>query len=121
MQRRHYLATLTSAIAISGCTGGPGDPLITMLGHNKTATSHSLTIWLTLESSLKVVETIDIASEDFEKISDLAWQQGTYRVTVQLDGEPVLAREFHADEHFNQLDVVIAGNQSVELNRATAA
>jgi hypothetical protein len=42
-------------------------------------------------------------------------------VTVQVDAEPVLAREFQSEEWFNQLDVFIAADGSVELNRGRAA
>jgi hypothetical protein len=38
-----------------------------------------------------------------------------------MDGDPVLAREFRPDRWFNQLDVVISSDGTVELSRARAA
>ena len=121
MKRRQFLAVLMSTIPVTGCTGGRDDPLVTMLGHNKDDSSHSVTVWVVQEKTLKISNTVDIASNDFKEIGELIWQKGQYQVTVQVDGEPVLAREFQIDDHFNQLDIVISSDGSVEMNRATAA
>jgi hypothetical protein len=42
-------------------------------------------------------------------------------VTVQVDGAVRLAREFRPETWFNQLDVFIAQDGAVELNRGAAA
>jgi hypothetical protein len=120
VNRRRYLALLAGALPLAGCTGGPGDP-ITMLAVNQDDTAHSVTAWVVREERLVVASTVEVASGAVERIGETPWRSGRYRVTVQVDGEPVFAREFRSEEWFNQLDVFIADDGSVELNRGRAA
>lgn len=92
-----------------------------MLAVNQHDTSHSVTVWTVREKKLVVANTVEVASKDVEELGQLPWKSGRYRVTVQVDGEPVLAREFRSEDWFNQLDVFIASDGSVELNRGRAA
>ena len=120
VNRRRYLALLAGALPLAGCTGGPGDP-ITRLAVNQDDPSHRVTLWVVRGERLAVANTVEVASEAVERIGETPWRSGRYRVTVQVDGEPVLAREFQSEEWFNQLDVFIADDGSVELNRGRAA
>lgn len=120
MNRRQLLAALASTVPLAGCTGGQGDP-ITMLAVNEDDTSHTVTVWLVQGDSLAVANTVTVASGEVEELGETAWKSGRYRVTVQIDGEVVLAREFDSEEWFNQLDVFVAADGSVELNRGRAA
>lgn len=120
MERRRYLTALTCAISLAGCTGGRGDP-ITMLAVNEDDSAHSVTVWANQGTRLRVANTVDVASEEVEKLGEMPWKEGIYRVTVRVDDEHVVAREFHSKEWFNQLDVFIASDGSVELHRGKAA
>lgn len=120
MRRRQYLAALTGVLPLAGCTGGPGDP-ITMLAVNRDDVAHSVTVWVSRGERLEVANTVEVASEATAQLGELPWKRGDYRVTVQVDGDPALARRFRSDEWFNQLDVVVAGDGSVALNRGRAA
>ena len=97
MKRRQLLTALASTVPLAGCTGGQGDP-ITMLAVNENDTSLTVTVWLVQGDSLAVANTVTVAS-----------------------GEVVLAHEFDSEEWFNQLDVFVAADGSVELNRGRAA
>ncbi|MFW5903618.1 MAG: hypothetical protein ACOCS7_02655 [Halolamina sp.] len=119
MNRRRYLA-LASAIPLAGCTGRPGDP-ITMLAVNQDDSQHSVTVWLVRQERLAIANTVEVSSGDTAEIGTLSWERGRYRVTVRVDGEAVLAREFLSEEWFNQLDVFIGSDETIELNRGTAA
>lgn len=120
MERRRYLTALTCAISLAGCTGGRGDP-ITMLAVNEDDSAHSVTVWANQGTRLRVANTVDVASEEVENLGEMPWKEGIYRVTVRVDDEHVVAREFHSKEWFNQLDVFIASDGSVELHRGKAA
>lgn len=120
MNRRRYLVALTSILSLAGCTGSPGDP-ITMLAVNEDDRSHTVTVWANQRENLAVATTVDVPSKDTAELGQMPWKSGQYRVTVQLDGDVVFAREFRSDEWFNQLDVFIDSNGSVELNRGRAA
>lgn len=122
MNRRQFLVAcgLTSLV---GCVGGPGDS-ITMLAVNEHDASHRVTVWVVRGERLRVAETVAVAPGDVEHVADLSPDGGSgdpYRVTVQVDGEVRIAREFRPETWFNQLDVFIAEDGSVELNRAAAA
>jgi hypothetical protein len=120
MNRRQYLAVLTSILSFAGCTGRPGDP-ITMLAVNQDDVSHTVTVWTIQRETLTVANTVDVASKETTQLGQMSWKSGQYRVTVQVDGDVVFAREFQSDEWFNQLDVFIDSDGSVELNRGRAA
>jgi hypothetical protein len=120
MNRRQYLAVLTGTLSLAGCTGRPGDP-ITMLAVNQDDVSHTVTVWTVQRDKLAVANTVDVATEGTARLGQMPWQSGRYRVTVQLDEDVVFAREFQSDEWFNQLDVFIDSDGSVELNRGRAA
>ncbi len=120
MHRREYLAVVASTIPLAGCTGGPGDP-ITMLAVNQDTVAHSVTVWAIQRSKLTVASTVDVASNDHAELGEMSWKSGRYRVTVQVDDSIVLAREFESDAWFNQLDVFLGNDGSVELNRGQAA
>ena len=125
MNRRQFLQTcgLTAAVApLAGCVGGPGDE-VTMLAVNEDDVSHAITVWVVRGERLRVAETVDVAAGDFERVADLSPDGGsgdTYRVTVQLDGDPALVREFVPETWFNQLDVFVSSEGAVELRRAKA-
>ena len=120
MNRRQYLAVLTITLPLTGCTGGPGDQ-ITMLAVNREDVSRTVTVWITQRETLTVANTVDVASRETARIGRMPWKSGQYRVTVQVDGDVVLAKEFRSDEWFNQRDVFVDGDGSVELNRGRAA
>jgi len=120
VNRRRYLALLAGVLPLAGCTGGPGDP-ITMLAVNQDDTSHTVTAWVARGERLVVANTVEVASKSVEEIGGTPWKRGRYRVTVQVDGNPMLAEEFRSEEWFNQLDVFLADDGSVELNRGRAA
>ena len=120
MQRREYLAAVGIALPLGGCIGGPGDR-ITMLAVNQDDVSHTVTVWAIQRETLAVASTVDVASKGTARLGQMPWQSGQYRITVQMDGDVVFAREFGSDDWFNQLDVFIDSGGSVELNRGRAA
>jgi hypothetical protein len=107
-------------LPLAGCTGGPGDP-ITMLAVNQDEVSHMVTVWAIQREKLTVANTVKVASKETAQLGQMSWESGQYRVTVQVDSDMVLAREFCSDDWFNQLDVLIDSDGSVELNRGRAA
>jgi len=92
-----------------------------MLAVNEDDTARSVTIWVVRGERLLVADTVEVGSGAVEEIGEIAWKRGRYRVTVQVDGTPVIAREFRSEEWFNQLDVFVSADGSVELNRGRAA
>jgi hypothetical protein len=128
VNRRQFVVASASACAcgsaaLAGCVGGRGDS-ITMLAVNQDDTVHRLTVWVVRGERLRVAETVDVGSGEVERLGEMSPDGGSgdpYRVTVRMDGDPVLAREFRPDRWFNQLDVVISSDGTVELNRARAA
>lgn len=120
MDRRRYLTVLTCTISLAGCTGGHGDP-ITMLAVNEDDSAHSVTVWANQGTRLRVANTVNVGSKEVEKLGKMPWKKGIYRVTVRVDDEHVLARRFLSKEWFNQLNVFIASDGSVELHRGKAA
>jgi hypothetical protein len=95
-----------------------------MLAVNQDDTVHRLTVWVVRGERLRVAETVDVSSGEVERLGEMPPDGGSgdpYRVTVRMDGDPVLAREFRPDRWFNQLDVVISSDGTVELSRARAA
>lgn len=92
-----------------------------MLAVNQDDASHTVTVWTVQRETLRVANTVDVESASVAELGQLPWRSGRYRVTVQVDDETVIAREFRSDEWFNQLDVVVDSDGSVELNRARAA
>lgn len=119
MNRRTYLAALAGTASVAGCTGGQGDP-ITMLAVNQDDTAHEVTVWVVQGENLAVANTLRVGSEETAELGEFPWQRGRYRVTAQVD-DRILAREFRSEEWFNQLDVVVASDGSVDLNRGRAA
>jgi len=120
VNRRQYIAVLGATLPLAGCTGGPGDP-ITMLAVNQDDASHTVTVWAVQGERLAVANTVDVASEKTAELGRMPWKQGEYRVTVQVDGDVVIAREFQSEEWFNMIDVFIDADGAVELNRGRAA
>jgi hypothetical protein len=92
-----------------------------MLAVNQDETSHVVTVWAVRQEKLAVANTVEVASEETAQLGQMAWKSGQYRVTVQVDGDVVLANEFRSDGWFNQLDIFIDSDGSVELNRGRAA
>ena len=125
VNRRQFIAACVpgSLATLAGCVGGRGDS-ITMLAVNQDDTRHRLTVWVVRGERLHVAETVDVAPGDVERLGGMPPDDGSgvpYRVTVRMDGDPVLVREFRPDRWFNQLDVVISSDGAVELNRGRAA
>lgn len=120
MKRRRLLVAAASATSLAGCTGGPGDP-ITMLAVNKHDAAHSVTVWAIRGERLRVANTVEVAAGGTAELGEMDWQRGRYRVAVQVDGDPVLTETFRSADWFNQLDVVVARDGSVTLNRGRAA
>ena len=120
MDRRRYLALCAGTLPLAGCTGGPGDP-ITVLAVNEDGSAHTVTAWVVRGERLVVANTVEVASGAVERLGQTPWRRGRYRVTVQVDGAPVLAREFQSEEWFNQLDVFLAevGHRPEDENRGT--
>jgi len=107
-------------VSVAGCTGRQ-DETITMLAVNEDHTSHVVTVWAVRHEKLTVAKTVEVASEETAQLGQMAWKSGQYRVTVQVDGDVVLANKFRSEDWFNQLDVFIDEDSSVELNRGRAA
>jgi hypothetical protein len=120
MERRQYLAVGAGMLSFAGCTGRQDDT-ITMLAVNQDDTSHVVTVWAVRQEKLTVANTVEVASEETARLGQMAWKSGQYRVTVQVDSDIVLASEFRSEDRFNQLDVFIDRDGSVELNRGRAA
>jgi hypothetical protein len=120
MDRRQYLAGVAGTLSVAGCTGRRDDT-VTMLAVNQDDTSHAVTVWAVRREELTVANTVEVASEETAQLGEMAWKSGRYRVTVQVDGDVVLADEFRSEDWFNQLDVFIDESGSVELNRGRAA
>jgi hypothetical protein len=119
MDRRRYLAALPCLLPLAGCTGAPGDP-ITMLAVNQDDSAHSVAVWANQGNRLQVAETVEVGSREVAELGTMPWREDVYRVTVHVDDELVLAREFRSSEWFNQLDVFIAEDGTVELRRERA-
>lgn len=92
-----------------------------MLAVNQDSVSHTVTVWTVQKEKLAVASTVDVASKETTQIGQMPWKSGQYRVTVQVGNDRVLAKEFRSDEWFNQLDVFIDSDGTVELNRGRAA
>lgn len=92
-----------------------------MLAVNQDSVSHTVTVWTVQKEKLAVASTVDVASKATDQIGQMPWKSGQYRVTVQVDNDRALAKEFRSDEWFNQLDVFIDSDGTVELNRGRAA
>lgn len=92
-----------------------------MLAVNQDSVSHTVTVWTVQKEKLAVASTVDVANKETTQIGQMPWKSGQYRVTVQVDNDRVLAKEFRSDEWFNQLDVFIDSDGTVELNRGRAA
>jgi len=96
-----------------------------MLAVNQDSTAHSVTVWAIQGEKLEVANTVEVASKDVEELGQMPPDRGTnelrYRVTVHVDDELAIAREFQSEGGFNQLDVFIAEDGSVRLTRGTAA
>lgn len=120
MERRQYLAVLAGTLSVAGCTGRQDDT-ITMLAVNQDDTSHVVSVWAVRQEELTVANTVEVATGETAELGQMAWKSGPYRVTVQVDGDVVLASEFRSENWFNQLDVFIDSDGSVELNRGRAA
>lgn len=92
-----------------------------MLAVNQDDASHMVTVWVIQRETLAVANTVEVASKETAHLGRMAWKSGLYRITVQVDDDTVLVREFRSEEWFNQLDVFIASDGSVELTRGRAA
>jgi hypothetical protein len=92
-----------------------------MLAVNQDEVTHTVTVWTVQREQLTVASTVEVASESTAQLGEMPWKSGQYRITVQMDGDVVLAEEFRSEDWFNQLDVFIDNDGTVELNRARAA
>ncbi|MEF8855892.1 MAG: hypothetical protein V5A16_00570 [Haloplanus sp.] len=134
MRRRRILALLATP-PFTGCTGDPGDQ-ITSLVVNRTDAPHTVAVRVDRDGRTVIENTVDVASEGVAELGTAPWRRGRYRVTARVDsveprstgsrtqsgdGEPALSETFRSTEWFNQLDVVIEADGSVELNRGRAA
>jgi len=119
MRRRTVLALLGS-LPLVGCTGGPGDP-ITSLAVNRDDTSHTVAARIVRDGETVIDGTVTVDAEGVAELGTTPWRSGRYRVTVRVDGEPSLDETLRSEEWFNQLDVVVAADGSVDLNRGRAA
>jgi hypothetical protein len=134
MRRRTVLALLGS-LPLAGCTGGPGDP-ITSLAVNRDDRSHTVSARVVRDGETVIEGTVTVDPEGVAELGTAPWRAGRYRVTARIDGvehdstesrpaaddgEPALDETFRSEEWFNQLDVVVGADGSVELNRARAA
>jgi len=121
MRRRRVLGVVAGgSLPLAGCTGGPGDP-ITSLAVNQDDTSHTVAVRIVRDGRTVIENAVDVAAEGVAELGTTPWRSGRYRVTARVDGKPVIDTAFQSDEWFNQLDVVIGADGSVELNRARAA
>lgn len=92
-----------------------------MLAVNQHGSSHSVTVWAVQGKKLAVANTVEVASKDHTELGQIPWKNGRYRVTVQVDEDVVVAKEFRSENWFNQLNVLIASDGSVELTQGRAA
>lgn len=92
-----------------------------MLAVNQDDASHMVTVWAIQREKLTVANTVEVASKENVQLGQMPWKSGQYRVTVQVDDDVVFAKEFQSEDWFNQLDVFIASDGSVELHRGRAA
>jgi hypothetical protein len=118
--RRRRLLALLGALPLTGCTGGPGDP-ITSLAVNKSDRAHTVSARIVHDGETVIEGTVTVDAESVAELGTTPWRPGRYRVTARIDGEPALDETFRSDDWFNQLDVVVGADGSVELNRARAA
>jgi hypothetical protein len=118
--RRRRLLALLGSLSLAGCTGGPGDP-ITSLAVNKDDTAHTVAARVVRDEQVVIEGTVTVDAEGVAELGTTPWRAGRYRVTARVDGEPALDETVRAEEWFNQLDVVVDADGSVELNRARAA
>ena len=118
--RRRRLLGLVAGLPVAGCTGGPGDP-VTSLAVNKDGAGHTVTARIARDGDAVIENTVDVDGDDVAELGTTPWRRGRYRVIARVDGEQALNRTFRSDEWFNQLDVVIDADGSVELNRGRAA
>jgi hypothetical protein len=119
MRRRRLLA-LIGSLPLAGCTGGPGDP-ITSLAVNRTDAPHTVSVRVVRDGRAVIEGTVDVEAGGVAELGTTPWRRGRYRVTARVDGEAALSDTFQSTEWFNQLDVVIEADGSVELNRGRAA
>lgn len=119
MRRRTVLA-LIGSLPLVGCTGGSGAP-ITSLAVNRDDTSHTVSARIVRDGETVIEGTVTVDAEGVAELGTTPWRPGRYRATARVDGEPALDETFRSEEWFNQLDVVVGADGSVELNRARAA
>ncbi|AXG06949.1 hypothetical protein DU500_11215 [Haloplanus rubicundus] len=118
--RRRRLLALLGSLPLAGCTGGPGDP-ITSLAVNRDDTSHTVAVRIARDERVVIENAVTVDAEGVAELGTTPWRPGRYRVTARVDGESALDETFRSEEWFNQLDVVVGADGSVELNRARAA
>jgi hypothetical protein len=120
MMRRRHLLGLLVALPLAGCTGGPGDP-ITSLAVNRDETAHTVRARIVRDGDPVIENTVDVGGGDVVELGTTPWRRGRYRVVARVDGATMLDETFRSTEWFNQLDVVIDADGTVELNRGRAA
>jgi len=119
MRRRRLLGCL-AALPFAGCTGGPDDP-ITSLVVNREETTHTVRVRIVRDGNPVIENTVEVGGGDVAELGTTPWQRGRYRVVARVDGANMLDETFRSTEWFNQLDVVIDADGTVELNRGRAA
>jgi len=118
--RRRRVLTLLVSLPVAGCTGRPGDP-ITSLAVNRSDAPHSVAVRVVHDGRPVIENAVDVDAAGVAELGTTPWRPGRYRVTARVDGETVVETGFQSTEWFNQLDVVIETEGSVELNRGRAA
>jgi len=120
MMRRRRLLGCLAALPFAGCIGGPGDP-ITSLAVNRDDTAHTVRARIVRDGDPVIENTVAVGGGDVMELGTTPWQPGRYRVVAHVDGVAALDETFRSTEWFNQLDVVVDADGSVELNRGRAA
>lgn len=121
MRRRRVVAGAAAALSVAGCVGGPDDRTVTMLAVNEHDVEHSVGVTVFRDGERLVRGEVSVSSGGNETLAEFRWRAGAYRVVATLDDEDVVDAEFESDEPFNVLDVFVASDGSVSVERGVGA
>lgn len=111
--KRRELVISASVVATSGCTLGT-DPISVRI-INRSENDHSVTVRVNQSGGLVLNETMRVEAGETSELGELSWQDGEYKVTVQVDDTPSLANDFSSDNRFNGLNIIVNSKNSVKI------